>query len=58
MIFIGICFYFRLCSIYFTFIHIDILYIYIRDKKAHSPQIQEQGTGKAGSKIRRYITPN
>ena len=32
--------------------------IYIRDKKAHSPQIQKQGIGKAGSKIRRYITPN
>ena len=28
------------------------------DKKAHSPQIQEQGMGKAGSKIRRYITPD
>ena len=52
------CFHFRLCLINFTFINKNIVYINTGYKKAHSLQIQEQGIGKAGSKIRRYVLPD
>ena len=57
MFLLGSCFHFSLCSVNFTFINDNIVYINTGYKKAHSLQIQEQGIGKAGSKIRRYVLP-
>ena len=58
MFLLGSCFPFSLCPVNFTFIDNNIVYINTGDKKANSLQIQEQGIGKAGSKIRRYVLPD
>ena len=57
MFLLGSCFHFSLCSVNFTFIKNNIVYINIVYKKAHSLPIQEQSIGKDGPTIRRYISP-
>ena len=57
MFFLG-SFQFSLCLVNFTFINNNIVYIKTVYKKTHSLQIQEQGIGKAGNKIRRYVSPD
>ena len=58
MFLLDICFHFSLCPVNFTFIKNNIVYINIGYKKAHSLPVQEQSIGKAGPKIRRYISPD
>ena len=58
MFLLGSCFHFSLCPVNPTFIYNNIVYINTGYKKGHSLQIQEQGIGKAGSKIRRYVSPD
>ena len=52
MFLLASCFHFSLCPVNFTFINNNIVYINTGYKKVHSLQIQEQGIGKGGSKIR------
>ena len=58
MFLLGCCFHFSLCPVNFTFINNNIVYINIGYKKAHRLQIQEQGIGKPGYKIRRCVSPD
>ena len=58
MFLLASCFHYSLCLVNFTFINNNIVCINTGYKKAHSLQIQEQGIGKAGSKIRRYVLPD